>query len=103
MDVRELKSLLSLMHEHGLVELEMEDKKGTVRLVRGTVALHDHKPTHAAVAVATSKGAEPEVPPTPGAKGKKIHGKAAAMIVDQPPPGTVELAANQKLVESPMV
>ena len=55
MDVRELKALLNLMHENGLVELEIEDKKGKVRLVRGTVALHDHQPTHAAVAVAPSK------------------------------------------------
>src|SRR5208282_127462 len=35
MEVRELKTLLVLMRDYGLVELEMEDKKGKVRLVRG--------------------------------------------------------------------
>jgi acetyl-CoA carboxylase biotin carboxyl carrier protein len=108
MEVRELKALLNLMHEHGLVELEIEDKKGKVRLVRGTVVLHDHMPTHAAVAVATSKGANASssqsaaaVPATPGLR--KIQGKVTAPAVDQAPAGSVDLQANQKLVESPMV
>src|SRR6266849_2536488 len=35
MEVREIKTLLALMQEYGLVELEIEDKKGKVRLVRG--------------------------------------------------------------------
>lgn len=93
MDVRELKALLNLMHENGLVELEIEDKKGKVRLVRGTVALHDHQPTHAAVAVAPSKGVL-------GAKGQR---KLTAPTVDKPISGSIELQANQKLVETPMV
>lgn len=97
MEVRDLKALLNLMHEHGLVELEIEDKKGKVRLVRGVVALHDHNPKQAAVAVAPSTS----VPATPGQR--KIQGKTTAPTVDKPPPGSVELAPNQKLVESPMV
>jgi acetyl-CoA carboxylase biotin carboxyl carrier protein len=105
MDVRELKALLNLMHEHGLVELEIEDKKGKIRLVRGTVALHDHKPVHAAVAVATSKGSETsagvagKVSATPL---KKIKGKATTPGDDHSR-GGVDLQPNQKLVESPMV
>jgi acetyl-CoA carboxylase biotin carboxyl carrier protein len=91
MDVRELKALLNLMHENGLVELEMEDKKGKVRLVRGTVALHDHQPPQAAVAVAQSKGHP------------KITSKVAAPMADKAPLGSIELQANQKLGESPMV
>ena len=91
MDVRELKALLNLMHENGLVELEIEDKKGKVRLVRGTVALHDHPPKQAAVAVAPSKGQQ------------KITSKVAAPMADKAPAGSIELQANQKLVESPMV
>lgn len=90
MEVRELKALLNLMHENGLVELEIEDKKGKVRLVRGTVALHDHQPKQAAVAVAPSKGATPAEPQRKPAAAK-------------PSPGSIELQANQKLVESPMV
>ena len=34
MEVREIKTLLALMQDYGLVELEIEDKKGKVRLVR---------------------------------------------------------------------
>jgi acetyl-CoA carboxylase biotin carboxyl carrier protein len=89
MEVRELKALLNLMHENGLVELEIEDKKGKVRLVRGTVALHDHQPTQAAVAVAPSK--------------PKAGAKVMAPTVDRAAAGKLELQANQKLVESPMV
>ena len=95
MEVRELKALLNLMHEHGLVELEIEDKKGKVRLVRGTVALHDHQPTQAAIAVAPSKG----VPNSQRKPGTKL----TAPTVDKAPSGSIELQDNQKLVESPMV
>jgi acetyl-CoA carboxylase biotin carboxyl carrier protein len=36
MEVREIKALLALMQQYGLVELEIEDKKkGKIRLVRG--------------------------------------------------------------------
>jgi hypothetical protein len=38
MEVRELKTLLALMQDFGLVELEIEDKKGKVRLVRAGAA-----------------------------------------------------------------
>ncbi len=106
MEVRELKALLNLMHENGLVELEIEDKKGKVRLVRGTVALHDHKPVQAAVAVATSKGSETsggvagKVSATPL---KKIKGKTATSTNDHSRGGVADLQPNQKLVESPMV
>jgi len=89
MDARELRSLLTLMEEHGVVELEVEDKKGKVRLVRGVVGLHhDSAPAHATVAVA----------PTTALSQPKTKGKAAAASA-----GQVELAENQKFVESPMV
>ncbi len=99
MDVRELKALLNLMQEHDLLELEIEDKKGKVRLVRGTAATHDHQPNQVAVAVAPLSNAN-----AAGAKlQRKIEGKVTAPTVDKPPPGSIELQANQKLVESPMV
>jgi acetyl-CoA carboxylase biotin carboxyl carrier protein len=105
MEIRELKALLNLMHENGLVELEIEDKKGKVRLVRGTVALHDHKPTQAAVAIATSKGAQSssanEEAANSKAESKKNQGRnAVAAAIES---GSIELQPNQKLVESPMV
>ncbi|HVN27140.1 MAG TPA: acetyl-CoA carboxylase biotin carboxyl carrier protein [Candidatus Binataceae bacterium] len=89
MELRELKALLNLMHENGLVELELEDKKGKVRLVRGVVALHDHQPKQAAVAIAPSKG-------SPSAAKSAAKG-------EKPTAGPIELEDNQKLVESPMV
>jgi acetyl-CoA carboxylase biotin carboxyl carrier protein len=96
MDVRELKALLNLMAENGVVELEIEDKKGKVRLVRGAAATLDHQQNNSAPAVAAPKSAD--------AKGqRKIGGKVMAPTVDQPPIGGIALQANQKLVESPMV
>jgi len=88
MDLRELKALLNLMHENGLVELELEDKKGKVRLVRGSVALNDHQPV--AVTVAPSKQ-------------QRTQSKVTAPTVDKTTAGNLELQDNQKLVESPMV
>ena len=89
MELRELKVLLNLMQENGLVELELEDKKGKVRLVRGTVALHDHQPKQAAIAVAPSTGNQ-RAATRPAAKADKSA-------------GPIELEDNQKMVESPMV
>jgi|SRR5579862_5075081 acetyl-CoA carboxylase biotin carboxyl carrier protein len=92
MDVRELKALLNLMAENGVVELEIEDKKGKVRLVRGSAATHDHQAANSTVVVA---------PPKPVlAKGQR---KITAPTVDKAAKSSIELAANQKLVESPMV
>ncbi len=90
MDVRELKALLNLMAENGVVELEIEDKKGKVRLVRGAAVMNDH---HA-------DSSPPAPTKTLAVKGQR---KMTAPTVDKPPPGSIELQANQKLVESPMV
>jgi acetyl-CoA carboxylase biotin carboxyl carrier protein len=90
MDVRELKALVNLMKENGVVELEIEDKKGKVRLVRAGAAHLDHQPNHAALAPEPAPAAKPQ---------RKVHGK----VSDKPPPGTIELQPNQKLIESPMV
>jgi acetyl-CoA carboxylase biotin carboxyl carrier protein len=86
MEVREIKALLALMNEHGLVELEIEDKKGKVRLVRGTAGNS-----------ARSAAEQPHrhvAPPT--ADSASRSGPAGA-------PAVPELAANQKFIESPMV
>ena len=63
MELRELKALLALMLDFGLSELEIEDKKGKVRLVRAAGPLGEHPPVlagrpklavaHAATAIAT--------------------------------------------------
>ncbi len=44
MEVREIKALLVLMQEYGLVELEIDDKKkGRVRLVRASEGHAEHQ------------------------------------------------------------
>lgn len=88
MEVREIKALVTLMNEHGLVELEIQDKKGKVRLVRG------------AMTRAVEANSEPHSAPTPrAAKGKAAAGKDGSKPKEAP----LELAPNHCLVESPMV
>jgi len=90
MEVREIKALITLMNENGLVELEVEDKKGKIRLVRG------------ALARAVEANSEPHPAPAPApkaAKGKTAPPKDGAKPQEAP----LELAENQRLVESPMV
>jgi acetyl-CoA carboxylase biotin carboxyl carrier protein len=96
MEQREIKALLTLMQEYNLVELEIEDKKGKIRLVRGDMipATAHHE---SATAPAPTKSRTPlpkrEAPPvTP-------DGHASGRSNSAPP----VLADNQKLVTSPMV
>jgi len=42
MELREIKALLALMRDFGLSELEIEDKKGKVRLVRSSNSVDEH-------------------------------------------------------------
>jgi acetyl-CoA carboxylase biotin carboxyl carrier protein len=97
MEVRELKTLLALMQDFGLVELEIEDKKGKVRLVRAGVAASAFAappPAVAAPAKVAAKGAG-------AARGaEKTAATAGNGARSSEPP---ELAENQKLVASPMV
>ncbi len=77
MEVKEIKALIALMNEHGLLELEIEDKRGKLRLVRAGVRTEAGKPS-------------PNLHPGPAARASAA--KAAP-----------ELDDNQRLVESPMV
>jgi acetyl-CoA carboxylase biotin carboxyl carrier protein len=95
MEVRELKTLLVLMRDYGLVELEIEDKKGKVRLVRGggrasLDAAEAGSQPHLAV-----RTASPLKMATRHVEATEEEGSKAA--------GRIELAPNQKLIESPMV
>ncbi|MGH7781035.1 MAG: acetyl-CoA carboxylase biotin carboxyl carrier protein [Candidatus Binataceae bacterium] len=90
MEVREIKALIVLMNDYGLVELEIEDKKGKVRLVRGGAP--------------SDAGAAPLPVPSPRASAPAPSRPApAAQRSGGPIPAPIELAANQVLVESPMV
>ena len=90
MEVREIKALIALMSDHGLVELEIEDKKGKVRLVRGSLA-----------PVETNHSL-----PTPDVRPAAAKAAALAKLSERPQEAAsagIELAANQRLIESPMV
>lgn len=96
MEPREIKALLELMHEYGLVELQIEDKKGKIRLVRGDMnsatAHHESAPRPA-----PAKSRTPL--PKRIAPSATSDGQASARPNSDPP----ALADNQKLVTSPMV
>lgn len=94
MEVREIKALLTLMHEYGLVELEIEDKKGKVRLVRGGARASAEEADAASAAQVSARAATPIKIATRHVEAKTEEGAK---------PGGVELAPNQKLIESPMV
>jgi acetyl-CoA carboxylase biotin carboxyl carrier protein len=88
METREIKTLLTLMREYDLIELEIEDKKnGKVRLVRGGAAPAVSAPP---IAAPVTRAAPRHV----RAPTAKESGKAGAVP---------ELADNQRLVTSPMV
>src|SRR5579859_3646225 len=97
MEVRELKTLLTLMQDFGLVELEIEDKKGKVRLVRAGVAAS----VIAAPPLAASKEiAAKTFAPQASRGAQKPAGAAGNGARGAEPPVVAE---NQKLVASPMV
>jgi acetyl-CoA carboxylase biotin carboxyl carrier protein len=98
MELRELKTLLALMREFGLSELEIEDKKGKVRLVRAAGAIDGH-PAPAPLAIASAR--QPAAPNQGGAARQNASsGFAAAPPHARPTP---ELGPGQQLVQSPMV
>lgn len=83
MELREIKALIGLMRENGLIELEVEDKKGKIRLVR-----------------TLDSSIQPAPRPLPAAA-KPAPAKAAT--ADAAASATVEIAENQTLIRSPMV
>jgi acetyl-CoA carboxylase biotin carboxyl carrier protein len=93
MEVKEIKALLSLMQDYGLVELEIEDKKGKVRLVRGVGENNQGSPQSAAT----------RAPSAPRAGRQPAAGQPREAITVSASPKGLEVAPNQKLVESPMV
>jgi len=91
MEPREIRGLIALMEEHGLVELEIEDKKGKVRLVRGS--RHNH----------AAAGGEIGSPPKPARKAKRVQPRSAGPTADFTAVAKPELAPNQVMITSPMV
>ncbi|MGO9063035.1 MAG: acetyl-CoA carboxylase biotin carboxyl carrier protein [Candidatus Binataceae bacterium] len=84
MELRDIKALIALMRENGLTELEVEDKKGKIRLVR-------------TVDFAEEPAARP-VPSQPRARPAPVRTSAPGPRDESP-----ELGENQALIKSPMV
>lgn len=96
MELREIKTLLGLMREFGLSELEIEDKKGKVRLVRGASAVIDGH----------SAPAPPSAPPPQAAapvQADAARPAGASRIAAPQARPAPELAPGQRLLQSPMV
>ncbi len=98
MEVRELKTLLALMQDFGLVELEIEDKKGKVRLVRAGVAANAVAAPPAAATSAAKEIAAKAFPLSASKAQKRVAPTNGARQTEPP-----ALTENQKLIESPMV
>src|ERR1700677_3887203 len=94
MEVRELKTLLVLMRDYGLVELEIEDKKGKVRLGRGGGRASLDQTESGSDAHIAARAASPIKMATRHVEATAEEGSQAA--------GKIDLAPNQKLIESPM-
>jgi acetyl-CoA carboxylase biotin carboxyl carrier protein len=95
METRDIKALLVLMRDYGLVELEIEDKKGKVRLVRGNVPAAEAEEVDGAGKISARAAS----PLRPAPRSKHVEAKTE----DSGAAGPIELAPNQKLIESPMV
>lgn len=92
METRDIKGLLVLMRDYGLVELEIEDKKGKVRLVR----------SHAGSVESDAGDSNLRVSARPASPIRQtVH--VQPKTEDASASGQYELGPNQKLIESPMV
>jgi acetyl-CoA carboxylase biotin carboxyl carrier protein len=80
MELRDIRALIALMRENGLVELEVEDKKGKVRLVRGADFGAGTRPAPALPRQSAARAS------APGPRGQ-----------------APQLQADQALIKSPMV
>lgn len=97
MELREIKALLALMRDFGLSELEIEDKKGKVRLVRSSATLDGYSPAASASTAPVRTAASPAEAPPPASA---VKGHVVSAPQARPAP---ELAPNQRMVQSPMV
>jgi acetyl-CoA carboxylase biotin carboxyl carrier protein len=99
MEVREIKTLIALMREHGLIELEIEDKKGKVRLVRGA------NPAPGLSQAAGASQVHPQAHPDDRTPTRRVPARAPARMLSAAGDGSggPALADNQRLITSPMV
>ena len=93
MELREIKALLGLMRDFGLSELEIEDKKGKVRLVRAANSADEQRPASAAVKHAVVRAL------AGGGNAASSEGPAA----EPRNQAAQDLAPGHRYVQSPMV
>ena len=94
MELREIKALLGLMRDFGLSELEIEDKKGKVRLVRAADGAEEHLPAPAAAPRGGAARAAAETATGLTGLGGPISDAR---------PAAPELGPGHRYVQSPMV
>jgi acetyl-CoA carboxylase biotin carboxyl carrier protein len=85
MDLRKLKTLIDLVSESNVSELEITEAEGKVRIVKSPAA-----PAHSYTQVHTSPATAPVVP-------------AAVPLVASAPPAAVEAPSTDHTIKSPMV
>jgi acetyl-CoA carboxylase biotin carboxyl carrier protein len=90
MDLRKLKTLIDLVAESGISELEITEGDGKVRIVKGPVGMPMAYPTHMMMA-----------PPPAAAPAAPAH--AAAPAAAAAPPPEAPAAPSGHVVKSPMV
>ena len=67
MDIAEIRKLVRVMRDHGIVELELQDRRGKIRLVRD-------------VGVGAREGARIVVPASPAAVATRDHVVTSPMV-----------------------
>ena len=92
MELREIKALLTLMRDFGLSELEVEDKKGKLRLVRAAGSADEH---HAAPARELGSAAVRAAAVSAAGPGSPTSDLRSST--------TPELGPGHRYVQSPMV
>jgi acetyl-CoA carboxylase biotin carboxyl carrier protein len=88
MELRDIRALIALMRENGLIELEVEDKKGKVRLVRNPDfggELVQSQPQARLVPARTS---------APGQGGQAVEVEASQVLIKSPMVGTFYRASS---------
>jgi acetyl-CoA carboxylase biotin carboxyl carrier protein len=90
MDLRKLKTLIDLVAESGISELEITEGDGKVRIVKGPVGMPMAYPTHMMMA-----------PPPAAAPAAPAH--AAAPAAAAAPPPEAPASPSGHVVKSPMV
>ncbi len=94
MEIGEIRKLVELMEEKGLMELEVEDRKGKIRLVR-----ENHHAVSAPVFMPAVIAASPPVTQTPAPSGmgegrEEEHPEKNGLTVNSPMVGTFYRAPN---------